>query len=102
MPDHPALDRGHSIRPWPYNPAQERTTAWVFGAPTPALTRGSPRGRSGSWETWATSVPQCGLACLMAEADRRPEGFRTWAGPELIRDMTDSSVSVANRMKKGT
>ncbi|HET8878570.1 MAG TPA: crosslink repair DNA glycosylase YcaQ family protein [Arthrobacter sp.] len=39
LPDHPILDRGRIIGLWQYDPAQEQIAAWVFGKPTPAVTR---------------------------------------------------------------
>jgi len=39
LPDHPIVDRGRIIGLWQYDPGRERIAAWVFGAPTPAVTR---------------------------------------------------------------
>lgn len=39
LPDHPIFDRGRIIGLWQYDPGREKIAAWVFGTPTPAVTR---------------------------------------------------------------
>jgi hypothetical protein len=50
LPDHPILDRGRIIGLWQYDPGREKIAAWLFGTPTPAVTR-----RIAEVEAWIRS-----------------------------------------------